>query len=419
MTGPHRLPLNRHGTSLTPRLAVRLPRERLLAPFGEPASALPVLGGTLAEAQAGALAAAGLTAGEDDLSVPRLVYGGNTWFTPTLLRRLFAENRPGRLVVRHEGWLRHVSPLATDPAHPTVAVVPAGTPAEAYADLDEIEVNAGFEPMDIELGHPAFAHAAQTGMVSGIAVAHDVEHWAHLVRLNGIALAALGRERNAEFTEAPWWSRAGTVLAVLWRANGINQAAILRAVSRFGKGCKVHPTAVVEGCELGDDVSVGANAVVRGCVVGAGAKIEALTHVTASSIGRRATIGRQTHLALCVVAEGAYISAGVGHQATLFGRDSFMALGCFTFDLSFGKMIDVETPEGRVSAGTYFLGSVIGHRARVGAGVRLGFGLAVPNDAFVVAPAADVLRRWPDDVTGPATVANGCAVNLKGSGPTS
>ncbi len=75
---------------------------------------------------------------------------------------------------------------------------------------------------------------------------------------------------------------------------------------------------------------------------------------------------------LCEAQECAYVSAGVGHQTTLFGRDSFLALGVCTFDLSFGKMIEVDTPEGRSSAGTHFLGSVIGHRAKLGAGVRLG-----------------------------------------------
>lgn len=413
MQAPCRSPSAGYPQAVPPRLAVRLPADRPLAPFGEPASGLPVLGGTLSDSQGTALSAAGLVPGDDDASQARLVYGANTWFTATLLRRLIAADRPGRLVVRHEGWLRHVSPLASDPPHPTLAVVPAGIPTAAYADLEEIEVDAGFEPMEIDLGHAAFDHAAQTGMVSGIAVAHDIEHWAHLVRLNGIALAALGRERKAEFESAPWWSKLGIGLSVLWRAGALNEAAILRAVSRFGARCKIHPTAVVEACELGDEVTVGANAVVRGTVVGSGAKIEALAHVSASSIGPRATIGRQTHLALCVVAEGAYVSAGVGHQATLFGRDSFMALGCFTFDLSFGKMIEVETPEGRVSAGTHFLGSVIGHRARIGAGVRLGYGVAVPNDAFLVAPAADVLRRWPADAEGVVTVREGAATPVK------
>ncbi len=388
-------------------IAQRLPSPLLLAPFGEGADTLPLLGGTLADAQAAALAAAGVP---DAPGATTLVYGAHTWFTATLVERLLAHGRPCRLRVANEDWLRLVSPLATDPAHPTLGLVPEGAPPEALFEQPELEVDAGIEPMKMAVPHPAFAHAMGAGMVSGIAVAHDVEHWAHLVRLNGIALAALGRERRLQFDRLPWYAKLWTALGVVWRARGVSEAGLGRALSRIGRGSKVHPTAVVELCELGKGVVVGPNAVLRGVVAGDGAQFEAMAHVTASSIGPRATVGRQAHVALCVLAEGAYVSAGVGHQATLFGRDSFLALGVCTFDLSFGKEITVETAEGRKGAGTHFLGSAVGHRAKLGAGVRLGYGVAVPNDAFVVAPAADVLRRWPEGTVGPVTVANGEAV---------
>lgn len=394
---------------MAPVLAVCLPRDTLLAPYDEPAALLPVLGGTLADSQRVALSAAGLTLGADDPDVSRLVFGSHTWFTATLLRRLLAAGAPGRLVVRDEAWLRHVAPLANDPAHPTIGVVPPGQPAEALLGLPELAIDPGVEPMPTVLDHPALAHA-QAGLVSAVAVAHDVEHWAHLVRLNGIALAALGRERKAEYDALPGWRKLGFAVGVLWRAGKLREAEVLRALSRTGPRCRIHPTAVVEACELGADVEVGPGAVLRGVVVGDGARIEPMAHVTASSIGPKATVGRQTHLALCVVGGGAYVSSGVGHQATIFGRDSFTALGVCTFDLSFGQAIAVETPEGRRSAGTFFLGSAIGHRARIGAGVRLGYGVAVPNDSFLVAPAADVLRRWPTPVEGPATILDGTAV---------
>jgi acetyltransferase-like isoleucine patch superfamily enzyme len=72
----------------------------------------------------------------------------------------------------------------------------------------------------------------------------------------------------------------------------------------------------------------------------------------------------------------------------------------------------VDTPAGRQSAGTHFLGSAVGHRAKLGAGVRLGYGVAVPNDTLIVAPSADVLRRWAE-VSGPVvTVVDGVAVPL-------
>ena len=393
--------------------ALCLPSELRLSPFGEGAATLPLLGGTLASAQAASLAA---VRPEFWRGAGTLVYGANTWFTTTLAERLLAHGGPCRLRVGHEDWLNLVAPLASDPSHPTIGVVPDAAPPEALFDQPELEVDGGFEPIKLGLTHEAFAQATGGRMVSGVAVAHDVEHWAHLVRLNGIALSALGRERKLQFDQLPWYRKAWTVLHTLWRARGVSEAGLGRALSRVGRGARIHPTAVVELCELGEDVVVGPHAVLRGVVAGRGAQFEPMAHVTASSIGPRATVGRQAHVALCVLAEGAYVSAGVGHQTTLFGRDCFVALGVCTFDLSFGKPISVETEGGRVSAGTQLIGSAIGHHTKRGAGVRLGYGVAVPNDAFVVAPAVDVLRRWPPGLEGPVTVANGEAVPVGGGG---
>lgn len=386
-----------------------LPTSTVLAPFGEAPALLPLLGGTIADAQAAALARSGVASAP---GAGTFVYGADTWFTATLVERLVALGKPCRLRVTHPEWLGLVSPLGRDPERPTIGVVPEGAPAEALFDQPEVEIDGGFEPMKPAFAHPALAHAADTPLVSGIAVAHDVEHWAHLVRLNGIALAALARERVREFNQLPWYRKLWAGLSVLWRAGGTGEAALARAISRVGKGAKIHPTAVVELCELGAGVVVGPGAVLRGVVAGDGAHFEAMAHVTASSIGPRATVGRQAHVALCVLAEGAYVSSGVGHQATLFGRDSFVALGVCTFDLSFGKPISVDTPAGRQSAGTHFLGSVVGHRAKLGAGVRLGYGVAVPNDTLIVAPSADVLRRWAEPSALAVTVVDGVAVPL-------
>ena len=37
---------------------------------------------------------------------------------------------------------------------------------------------------------------------------------------------------------------------------------LIRKICSEGKGCTIHPSAVVEGCLLGDYVTIGANAVV-------------------------------------------------------------------------------------------------------------------------------------------------------------
>ena len=49
--------------------------------------------------------------------------------------------------------------------------------------------------------------------------------------------------------------------------------------------CRIHPTAVVEGCWLGDDVDIGANAVVRASVLADGAAVEELAMVEGCVFG--------------------------------------------------------------------------------------------------------------------------------------
>ena len=47
----------------------------------------------------------------------------------------------------------------------------------------------------------------------------------------------------------------------------------------------------------------------------------------------------------------------------------------------------------RVDSGNVFLGAAVGHRARIGGLVTLGYGAQIPNDAFLV---GESLMRQPD-----------------------
>jgi len=167
---------------------------------------------------------------------------------------------------------------------------------------------------------------------------------------------------------------------------------------------------VVEASQIGDGVEIGAFALVRGCIVGDGAKIEDYAHASVSVVGAGARLGRTCMFNFSVAYPGAFVSAGGGWQMSLFGRDAFVAMTASGYDLSFGAPIKVEHHGNIVSAETHFLGVCLGHRAKIGAHVRMGYGMAVPNDAFVVAPADTTLRRWPTPIDGPATVRDGVAV---------
>lgn len=387
--------------------AVRIAVGRPFAPFGDAPGETRVLTGTLAEAQARALDAAGFTRVDTPpADEPYLVYSDRVWFTASFLRAVNGAG-VGRVRVRDATFLAQTGPLQTDAARPEVAVVAAGGPPSL--DGPDLEVDLALRPAPPMELHPAFRHAQQP-LVTGTRLVHGIEHWSHVLRVNLLALVATAEEAKADFEAAPLWKRAWMVLVVLLRARSLTGPAIARALNRIGKNCKIHPTAVIEASQLGDNVEVGAYALVRGCVVGDGAKIEDYAHASVSVIGAGARLGRTCMFNFCVAYPGAFVSAGGGWQMSAFGRDSFVAMTATGYDLSFGGPVRVVHDNIVVSAQTHFLGVCVGHRAKIGAHVRMGYGMAVPNDAFVVAPADGTLRKWPAGLEGPVTIRDGTAV---------
>lgn len=389
-------------------LAVRITSGTTFPPFDDPVGQTRVLRGTLAEAQDKALAAAGFTLVETPpTDAPFLVFSDRVWFTASFLRAVKATGGTGRVRIADEVYLRETGPLQTAPERPEVAMVAAGgAPSLDGPDLPlDLQLRAA-APMEL---HPAFAHA-QRPLVTGTRLVHGLEHWSHVLRVNLLALVATAEEAKADFEAAPIWKKVWVVLAVLLRARSFQSHAVARALNRVGKRCKIHPTAVVEASQLGDDVEVGPFALVRGCVVGDGAKIEDYAHASLAVIGPGARLGRTAMCNFSVLYPGAFVSAGGGWQMCVFGRDAFVAMTATAYDLSFGQPVRVVHHGAVVSADTHFLGVAVGHRAKIGAHVKMGYGMAVPNDAFLVAPSGDVLRKWPDTIDGAATVRDGTAV---------
>ncbi|MDP2311695.1 MAG: hypothetical protein Q8P41_02225 [Pseudomonadota bacterium] len=396
-------------------LAVRIATGTTFPPFLDPVGETRVLRGTLAEYQERALVAAGFTlAPAPPKDAPYLVYADRAWFTASFLRAVRATGGVGRVRLSDEVYLRETGPLQSTPERPEVAMIAAGGPPTLEGpDLPvDLQLRAA-KPMEL---HPAFAHA-QRPLVTGARLVHGLEHWSHVLRVNLLALVATAEEAKADFEAAPIWKKAWQVLAILFRARSIQPHAIARALNRIGKRCKIHPTAVIEASQLGDDVEVGAYALVRGCVVGDGAKIEDYAHASLAVIGPGARLGRTAMCNFCVLYPGSFVSAGGGWQMCVFGRDAFVAMTATGFDLSFGQPVRVVHQGAVVSADTHFLGVAIGHRAKIGAHVKMGYGMAVPNDAFVVAPSGDVLRKWPATAEGAVTIRDGVAVPVGGGGP--
>jgi len=290
---------------------------------------------------------------------PLLVYlaGG----TPTLQRVLAA------------------TPVELDPQERLVEVP---VPGEAGADLVEL-------PLTERLMHP-------TG------------HWLQLLWANLLGLAPF-----------LWRGLAGrnvveTAIRLSWavaRAGSVNPARVGARLVRRGRGCRIHPSAVVEGCWLGDGVEVGANAVVRGSVLADGAIVEDQGLAEFVVLGPGARVQRQGLAKLSVVGPRAAVGGMI--QLAVVDREAQVKLGAHLMDMAVDQGVRVSVGGRLVDAPLGLAGVCVGRRTVVGAGLRVAPGRALPPGLAILPPLADVIQRIPEGLSGAVTVANGSLVPLE------
>lgn len=351
---------------------VRVRTGTTLAPWGDPVGAARILGEPLAERQQRVAAACGLDwAGEAD--GPGAAHDTIWWdddvdLSEVALKRLLRARREGRLALVERP--ARTAPLDPEPVGPEGARVFG---VRVGASEDPIVLPPRGLPGEVRLPMgrrvPTFA-TAQT--------ATTVRHWAHLLRANLAALLPRILERTLLRPWAPGW-------ALLRHGRRAFGCAV-------GAGTRIHPTARLEGCVVGRNVQVGAYSVLRGCVLADGAMIE--DHVTA----RLSYVGADAHLAnfamfnLSVL--GARSSVGhIGAQACIFGDDAFLSTFAALQDLSLQGNVRVRVGDALMDSGTPFLGSAVGHRARIGSGITVAAGREIANDTLLV--SGDVVRKPP------------------------
>ncbi|MEQ1504830.1 MAG: hypothetical protein ABMB14_21525, partial [Myxococcota bacterium] len=227
-----------------------------------------------------------------------------------------------------------------------------------------------------------------------------VHHWAHLLWANTAAMS-MGVRR------VPGWRGALRLLWAVIRARSINRWKVLARLSTVGRGCDIHPTAVVEASTLGDNVTVGPYARVLFSTIGDGANVLSGAEVEACTIGAGATVGQRCGLRLCVIYPEAMASQSQ-MQACILGRRTVTVLGSYSIDLNFDREIRVPLDGMLQSTGTRFLGSAYGHDCRIGTGVWLASGRSVPNGTVWIRDPRQVAARIGEPTPGsPVVLANG------------
>jgi len=415
---------------------------REISPFGDPVSVSMIGNRTLAATQELVLGRAGLevvrigSPAEIDEREFLLTFD-DVFFTRRVLDAFVARARrepgsmrvglpAGSLLVRRTRALQDLDEgegdgeaLALYRLYLVRAEAPPRTDEALTACLQAARpVRARFREKIIRMPSPkhiaGFSHYEHP--VTSSVVMH-VGHWVHILWANQLAvqiawveavldhkLWALGKlaASGAAALVRGRWSRAGMLWSLLGRAN------------RKGRGCRVHPTATVEGCLLGDNVSVGAYALVRGCLLGDNVTIEDRANVYFSVVGPDCFISRNSTMVFCAGYPDSDLCVN-GIQTCLFGRRCALTSRVWVIDLPAAGDIQVMHEGELRSAGTKPLGACFGHGCFAGLDVTIGAGRAIPNGAVLIRPPGDILRKIPPDLPPgePAWAEDGRAVTAR------
>jgi carbonic anhydrase/acetyltransferase-like protein (isoleucine patch superfamily) len=391
-------------------LARILATDHVLPPWGDRPATWPVLVRPALDHTRDALLAAGLAldlAGEaadrvlllpDDLLL-------STEFVRDFLaiagtrpadRPLVACLGPGLNASRSAG--RSALPPGPDGSLPVPLVLWQGRQGPAPTCLDEllevartaeaVVVDAQEKTQELPVPRAYCDPGKETMTVGGSArVALHLRHRSHLLQANSELL-------GATFLRTLGGNKVLLALRWLW---GRLRPGPRRLFSRIGKGCKIHPTAIIEGATLGPGCEIGAFAIVRASVLGAGVAVEDGAQVQMCVAGDKVRVGRQTAMLGCVLMEGSNPTMGM-MQFSVLGRHTATTKASWFQDTRFdGKNIQVEAPPGdprrMLDAGTRFLSVDVGHGTLVGANVMIAAGRMLPGNAQVIGDPALVATR--------------------------
>jgi carbonic anhydrase/acetyltransferase-like protein (isoleucine patch superfamily) len=376
----------------------------VIEPFGDRVGDCLILDRPLRERMSDELRALPATvtpvSGPDAVGAPTEPYlvTADTLFSTTRLLREFVEkarlqagDRPARLWVKRGLFTRVLSVVQeTEQNDESIAFslwyVPRGpfTPETAVPvslDVDEDSYEGNF-PRHM-LGKESYKFCVTSRPVV------NITHPLHLALANMAANFA----RLGELKRMSLWGKLYTVL----KARSINKFRVLSALSQIHPEAEVHPTAVVEGSIVEKGAKIGAYAVVRFSFVGEKAFIDDHAGLKFSIVGREAYVANNCVLFFSVVYPRAFLISGP-YQFTLFGYDSAMMNSIPSDYRLDAQPISIKTSKGLVSTGLRFVGSVIGHRTKIAAGIIIAPGRVIPNDLYLFPDPARVLTQVPADI---------------------
>ena len=377
------------------------PSGRRILPFNDPADDVLIQNRPLSDWRAQAFTEAGLTQ-IDAPDAPCLTIPDNLLVNGAALTA-FVQGAAGRNAVLVLGQ-SHFGEMAAR-VQPGLEQIPGGwrypgVRWDSGQPGDPVDVRV--DPLEHVLDFPMPSHySGNTRLTLGLPrrLVLLLNHWVHILWANQTAGAV-------EMQSLPRWKVAARVLWAALRALSINKWRVAAKLNRIGRGCDIHPTAVVEASNLGDNVIIGPFARVAFSKIGDGAIIMPGANVDLCVVGERSFIAEHCVIRSCVLYPGSAASQLLMQQCVL-GRDTITTKGGVSLDLNFEADIKVALDGRMHTTGLRCLGSAYGHRAKVGTGFYLSPGRVVPNDYFLIRDPKQVLTVLPEGLQGQPLVASG------------
>lgn len=214
----------------------------------------------------------------------------------------------------------------------------------------------------------------------------SIESWVHIY----FATIIFGNFARAARLDRKIETSVFTQLKLLWHAI-LEQKQILSSSGavKIGKGCSIHPSAIITGpASIGNNCSIGAGVVIDNCTIGDNVTIDAGCVLMMSTVADNCFLPFRASLYLTAVMENTIVAQNTCLQMCVIGRSSFVGAGnTFTdFNLIAQKPMRAANIDGELqTVGQIVLGSAVGHNCRIGSGMIIFPGRMIESDVVLIA----------------------------------
>ena len=211
----------------------------------------------------------------------------------------------------------------------------------------------------------------------------SIEHWTHVYVANspfGVFAEGARTEKQIE--------RLGFKLKVMWRGL-LERRHVLSSSLLIKKGRNVHidPSAVILGpVTLGDNVVIQPGAVIDNCNIGNNVTISHGCVLMLSVVGDGCFLPWRSSLFMTTLMENSMVAQNTCLQMCVVGRDTFIGAGnTFTDFNLISKPIRVMRNGKLEPVGMPVVGGCVGHNCRIGSGFVIFPGRTIESDVMLAA----------------------------------